>query len=558
MSDLKDEIKSKLLEYQIEHSNKIVKSLKKYGRALDASDTGTGKTFSSIGVAKNQELIPLIICPKSVISGWKKALEHFNLPYYGITNYELIKNCRWYQGNFTATDKIEKDKKYKPIEKMERSKCPFITREKNKVLKINLPQQKKQETSKEKVNRILNSVKSKRKGFQKTGKTKKEKKEKEYLYKWKMPSNIIIIFDEAHRCKNKKTTNSDILSAAGRTTANILILSATIADKPEYFAVTGFVLGLYNDVSKAQGWLRKISKKYDSHMAGIHDIIFPNYASRMRIKELGNLFPTNKVFADCFEMDKADEIEEQYKIIEEAVEALKSQRDQSEGLGKIIKARMMIEMLKIPTFLEIAKAYIAEKNAVAIFVNFTETLLTLAHELKTNCLIFGEQTYEEREKNISDFVEDRSNVIICNIRAGGVGISLHDTIGNFPRVSVISPSWSAQDIIQVIGRVHRAKGKTPVRQQLVYCAGTIEEQICKNMIEKIKNIAFINDRKTNAYKIKGLLDEEQDENAEGQTQTESAFAQIQTLLTKRERLLKDLSETDIKIEELKRMIQAMF
>ena len=101
------------------------------------------------------------------------------------------------------------------------------------------------------------------------------------------------------------------------------------------------------------------------------------------------------------------------------------------------------------------------------------------------------EEYEQATKELEDFNNDTSNIIICNIKAGGVGISLHDLHGNHPRISIISPSWSAQDVIQSLGRVHRAKGKTAVRQRIVYCKNTVEEQICENIKEKIKNI-FIN------------------------------------------------------------------
>ena len=88
------DIKPKLLSYQIPHTEKLFNTLKKYSRALDASDTGTGKTYSAIAVAKTLKLKSLIICPKSVINSWKECIEHFNCDCYGISNYELIQNCK--------------------------------------------------------------------------------------------------------------------------------------------------------------------------------------------------------------------------------------------------------------------------------------------------------------------------------------------------------------------------------------------------------------------------------------------------------------------------------
>ena len=63
--------------------------------------------------------------------------------------------------------------------------------------------------------------------------------------------------------------------------------------------------------------------------------------------------------------------------------------------------------------------------------------------------------------------------MIANIRAGGVGISLHDTIGNFGRVSLISPTWSSIELKQALGRIDRAGARTPCIQRIVYCKGRV-------------------------------------------------------------------------------------
>ncbi len=140
---------------------------------------------------------------------------------------------------------------------------------------------------------------------------------------------------------------------------------------------------------------------------------------------------------------------------------------------------MKIEQLKVPTFIKMAKKYIEDNTSVAIFVNFTMTLQTIADQLHTKCVIFGEQTLQDREKNIDDFNSDKSRIIVCNIKSGGVGISLHDINGKYRRISLINPSDSAQDIIQVLGRIHRAGGKTPAEQYILYCKKTVEEKYVK-------------------------------------------------------------------------------
>ncbi|QKF94386.1 helicase/uvrB [Fadolivirus algeromassiliense] len=535
-----DEIKAKLLPYQIQHTDNIIYSLKTYNRVLDSSDTGTGKTYSSIAACKTMNLKPLIICPKSVITSWKNVLNHFNADYYGVSNYESIQNCKM----FTKTSKNDK------------VTCPYIKR-------IEVKKQDKVEEDKGK-KKIGNTKLKGKKGKEFNIENDKVVPDEdiEYTYVWQnLPNDIVIIFDETHRCKNPRTLNSVILYTLAKTTTKIIMLSATVSDKPENFALVGYVLGLYNNIRNANNWMNAGGKDYDNVMSFVHDTIYPEYASRMRIRDLGKLFPDNQIVASCYDMDNAEEIQQQYKLIEEEVERLKNKEENSGcALARILYLRMKIETLKIPSYIEEAKKFLEEGNAVAIFVNFTQTLKTIADELKTNCTIHGQQTLEERNKAIDDFNSDKSHIIVCNSRSGGVGISLQDQHGNFPRVSIISPSWSAQDIIQVLGRIHRANGKTPVRQRIIFCKDTIEEQICKNMVEKIGNIAMLNDGDMLSYNIEGLTDDpdalgvDKDANL---SEFDKLFLKINVLNIKKQRLEEDLKEVNNEIKEFEIILNTL-
>lgn len=130
--------------------------------------------------------------------------------------------------------------------------------------------------------------------------------------------------------------------------------------------------------------------------------------------------------------------------------------------------------------------------SVAIFVNFNETADALCEKLKTRCVIRGGQSDPDREANIAAFQADREPIIIANIRAGGVGVSLHGTPESRTRLSIISPSDSGQDLKQALGRVWRANGAKSI-QRIFFAAGTVEEKVCANVRAKIARIDTIND-----------------------------------------------------------------
>ncbi len=460
----------KLLQYQKEHVESIISSLVGYNRALDTSDTGTGKTFTSVCACKTIGWKPLIICPKSVIESWMKVLEIFKCDFYGIVNYESFQNCNYYGPDGTKI------------------KAKFLIREQvdKKVTDDPLGLDSDSDSDDEKI---------------------------KYDYKWiedEIPQDVLFIFDESHRCKNIKTNNGKILHALSKIkSARILLLSATVVDKPKLFVLTGVVLGYFEDIQKGRNSMKKLDTNATNPMLPIHKKLYPEYASRMKIKseEIKNNFPECKIEAESHVMDNAVEIQAAYNAIKEATEELKRREAGSCALAKIIYARQRIELLKIPTFVKLTQEHIAEGKSVAIFVNFTDTLLNLSEKLNTKCLIYGEQDIKDRNKNIEDFQADRQRIIICNIKSGGTGISLNDQHGNFPRVSIISPTWSAQDLVQTLGRIFRAKTQSKVVQRIIFCKGTIEDSICENIKEKIGTIAFINDGNMESYNFKGLTDD---------------------------------------------------
>lgn len=448
MITISEKIKEKLLPYQIEHTENLIHIIKKNITALDASSTGTGKTYTAIALCAVLNLKPVIICPKSIIATWKRVCKHFNIKPFMIVNYESIRMGKYYD------------------EKDNRIECPYITF---------VPKKSPDQTA---------------------------------YYDWhlnKMDNNIIFIFDEVHKCSELSTLNGKLLYYTKMTEKNVLVLSATIADHPEDFRLFYYILNFIDPehVKEKQlsfnqymyvmnSWIKRDAKP----MYRIYTMLYPDRAARMRIDVLGSLFPETQINAIPYSMDKKrqEEIQKAYIDIANSIQSIKEKEtvDKSNLLTRILRARQKIELIKIPTFVELTNDFIENGFSVVVFVNFTETLKKLSKLLVTDCLIYGGQSAEERESNVQRFQDNKSKIIICNISAGSVGLSLHDIHGGHPRASIISPSWSSIDLTQALGRIHRANGKTKSIQRIIYCANTVEEKIAEKLEKKLKNMNDIN------------------------------------------------------------------
>ena len=403
-----------MVVYPKAHFSKPYFSLERFDAALDGSDTGTGKTYSAMCIAAILGLRPFVICPKSVISTWRKVAKIFSLELYSATNYESVKFGRYYN---------DKEKK---------EKCPYIE--------------------------VLDGGRD---------------------FKWNLPADCMLVFDEVHKCKNPKSVTSKLLTRSKDTPNKVLMLSATVSDKPKFFSNVAYMLDFCTNIKVFKYYLMSLQQQDTTKpiFMLLHQKIYPNKGSRMRIAELGDLFPSNQVIAETYTMgdDIERQIEEQYHLLSVAVNDLKNKEAEAVcPLTIMLRARQKIKALKVQAFIELARDYIENGFSVVIFTNFTDTLNLLANKLKTDCLIHGGQTLKERDRCVENFQENKERLLIANIASGGQAISLHDIHGGHPRVSLISPTWSAQALVQALGRIYRAKGKTPCLQRIIFCANTVE------------------------------------------------------------------------------------
>lgn len=434
---LKDEVTDKLLNYQFLHIFNLITAFRTSNVVLDGSDTGTGKTFVAIALCYQLRLKPFIICPKSVTNSWIEVCRIFNVNPLGITNYESAKKGK---------------------------QCNILN--------------KKVESEYLKINPELDN---------------------ERKYQWRLPKYSIIIFDEVHRCKNVDSENAKLLLST-KNQSKVLMLSATLSEKPESFYVFGYMLGFYRYMKQARNWIKGVMREDNVQISlskkenALSKKIYPYKGSRMAISELGDNFPKNQICADSYTLNKknTEEVNKLFDTYNSLVLKKNDDLNIKNFLVEISKVRQKIEEYKLPIFVELTQMYLENGHSVVIFMNFINNLKKLSQLLKTDCLLYGDLEDSEREKNIDDFQKNVKRVIICTLGTGSEGIGLHDLYG-VPRVTLISPTWNAQALKQAFGRTARSGSKSPALQRVIYSTSICEEAMCNKMKEKIKFLDKLTD-----------------------------------------------------------------
>jgi len=446
LPELPADIEAKLFEYQIEPARQIFRALQKgesewgYPGAWDSSDMGTGKTYQSLAAALATGLEVAVVCPLAVIPAWKRAFAHFGHHPLFVMNYESLRtgNRQWVK-----------------IEQIEGGR-QFV---------------------------------------------------------WKMkPQDTCIIFDEAHMMKSVGKRTQALGIAAIRQRFPLIFASGTLARDPTEMRASGRIAGLHTGGNDFERFLEEHNCRKNggdaykfiggrngrAALQRIHRKVFPARGARVRIVDLGDRFPETQIRAESFDTGETAKIAQAFRDAEEMLARLEQQ---GMNAGEVARRKASVymeawhasERLKVPALVEMARLEIEEGRSVAFFVNFTDVRLELMKSLKTDCAIFGGQPPFAREDCIKRFQEDQSRVIVANIDAGGVGVSLHDVNGEHPRTSIILPTNKVVSLTQALGRVHRAGGKSRSRQIVFFAAGTIEEQICEVIRKRMAQIGTLND-----------------------------------------------------------------
>lgn len=473
-----------LRPHQIAPVEHLVEVLRKYNSAIDMSDCGTGKSYCACAVAKTLNLPTLVVGPKISKTQWHQAAAHFGekLDFCG---YELLRTGNTPYGTWERPLVGEKaDREYLQCEICQQratfQSCPHHP---NGIHCVTL-----------------------KKIAWRYGK---------FIFN---PAVKFLIFDEVHRAGGLDSLNAEMLIAAKRQGVTTLCLSATAACNPLNLRALGYLLDLHtlnaDIIGKRKSffsWARSLGVWRDCFrglkwhageaeqrqgMARIRAAIIPERGVRVSTRDIPD-FPTCSITAELYDIEGSERIDGIYSKMADALERLKvkaaGDKAPDHPLTIILRARQKIEILKVPVASELAVDYVAKGYSVALFADFTETLVELAKQFPEAAQIHGRQTVLGRLDAIAAFQSGAARVILVQNAAGGVAVSLHDLHGDFPRVGIVFPTFSAVVMRQVLGRLPRDGGKSPSFYRVIFAANTVELRMHRALKAKLNALDTLND-----------------------------------------------------------------
>jgi hypothetical protein len=361
-------------------------------------------------------------------------------------------------------------------------------------------------------------------------------------------SNVVLILDEAHALKNlaADTNLAEIGDKIAHQARSVLYATATPADKPShiYFLErTGAWEGKdFGKVAEKLGLIESISERPVLDKDG-NKVIgrdgkpltqpVPKYRPKPGISSgememrLDALFARLTASGGMIKHELAmDGVEVEVKLIDLPPEAKATARLIDEELeGKDARhiytiQRLQEEPYKIPTVVEMVKEEIQAGRQVIVFVNRVKksdvvvtkgkgmmrtrtivhssegTAKTLKEELAkvgiTNVSELHGDAAKTHKLSMDKFQKGETQVIIATIASGGTGINLDDVRGDAPRTMIVMTApFTATEIVQAFGRVWRRNTKSNPKIRVIFGDSKTELKNRAIITHKLKTLGAV-------------------------------------------------------------------
>ena len=187
---------------------------------------------------------------------------------------------------------------------------------------------------------------------------------------------------------------------------------------------------------------------------------------------------------------------QEYKQAEERIITWLEQNQRAtepEILGKLVILRKLAGLGKVKPAKEWIANFLETNQKLVVFAYHHDIINELANEFSAPT-ITGRTSAKERENIVKKFQETELQIIICNIRAAGVGLTL--TKAN--TMLFVELDWTPAQHEQAEDRIYRIGQNQTVNIYYMIAKDTIDTSIIK-MLRKKKNIF------TNLIELKNII-----------------------------------------------------
>lgn len=439
MTELRHRLKIDPYEYQREG---IAQGLQ-WKRLFIGDEPGLGKTLQSIGIVDIADAYPcLVICPSSLKINWQREFEKFT------------------------------DKHALVLDNATRTTWPYL-------LQMRMH------------HAAIVNYESLRKYFVwdiKTGSKSFRLKDVVFCPQIKMFRSVII--DESHRVKDPSAQQTIFTKGIADGKEYVILLSGTpVVNRPQDLVSQLSIMGRLNDFGGRGAFVGRYSE--GDNLEELSDRLYARCMIRREKAKVLKELP-DKTRTDLY-VDISNR--EEYTLAQEDLaQYLREYRQCSdwevrkkmrmEALVRFMTLRSLSAKGKVKQAVDFVNVFLESGKPMILFCSYHEIVDELCKAFPKAVRVTGRDSQTEKQAAVDAFQEGRSQLIICSIKAAGVGLTLTAS----SNVAFVEFPWTYADCCQCEDRAHRIGQKDNVTCYYMIGRGTIDRTLY-DLIQRKKSIA---------------------------------------------------------------------
>jgi len=411
-------------------------------RIFIGDEPGLGKTLQSIGIIDTANAYPcLVICPSSLKINWQREFERFT------------------------------DKKAVVLDNNTRTTWPYLLQIKMHHVAI--------------VN-----YESLRKFFVWDIKGGNPFRLKDVVFCPQIKMFKSIIIDESHRVKDPSAQQTIFTKGIATGKDWIILLSGTpVVNRPEDLVSQLSIMNRLNDFGGKSQFLSMYGE-----CENLEELSSRLYSSCLIRREKAKVLTELPDKTRCDLYVDISNREEYNMAVENLAEYLRQYKECSdaeirrkmrmEALVQFMTLRSLAAMGKVAQAIDFARNFLASGKQLIIFCSYHDIVDALCNAFPTAVRVTGRDSITAKQAAVDSFQNGNSQLIICSIKAAGVGLTLTAS----SNVAFVELAWTYADCCQCEDRAHRIGQKDNVTCYYLLGRGTIDHTLY-NIIHRKKSIA---------------------------------------------------------------------
>lgn len=413
-------------------------------RIFIGDEPGLGKTLQSIGIVDTADAYPcLVICPSSLKINWQREFEKFT------------------------------DRRALVLDNATRTTWPYLMRMKmHHVAIVNYESLRKY---------FVWDVQGSRNGF----------RLKDVVFTPDTQLFRSVIIDESHRVKDASAQQTIFTKGICTGKPYVICLSGTpVVNRPEDLVSQLSIMNRLIEFGGKSKFLADFGTE-DSDLALLSSQLYDRCLIRREKAKVLTQLPA-KTRSDLYvdisnrpEYDlAASDLAEYLRQYQECTERDIRRKMRIEALVRFMTLRSIAARGKVKQAIDFVRVFLASGKPLILFCSLHDIVDELKQAFPEAVTVTGRDSMVSKQAAVDSFQQGRSQLIICSIKAAGVGLTLTAS----SNVAFVELPWTYADCCQCEDRAHRIGQRDNVTCYYLLGRSTIDHALYR-IIHRKKSIA---------------------------------------------------------------------